>query len=273
MAKSPKKRPQTHWFPADSKHPMLGARAYEKRLRPLQLLMRSISLTYFREGMRAVVVIEGTDTAGKGGAIRRLSAELDPRHYDVWPIGPPSPEELRHNYLWRFWQRLPEDGLIGIFDRSWYGRMLIERVDALAPEEDWRRAYDEIRAFEDTLIADGTRLVKIYLHVTAEEQRRRLAERVQDPHKRWKVSAADFESHLKRDAYIEAAREMFDRTSTKRAPWQVIAADDKHHARIAVLEAVTKALGKDVDLTPGPLDRETKKLAQRVVGDLLGKKG
>ena len=254
-------------LPPDTDHPALPGKAYEKALHPLQLLMRSISLSYYRQGLNAVVVMEGSDAAGKGGAIRRMTAELDPRHYDVWPIGPPTADELRHHYLWRFWQRLPERGLIGIFDRSWYGRVLVERVDALTTEARWQQAYDEINNFERLLVDDGTRLVKIYLHVSTGEQRRRLSERVKDPHKNWKVSAADFRNNLQRDSYEAATADMLERTSTGAAPWHVIAADDKRHARISVLETVTGALARDVDLTPRPLDDETLRLAHEVLGE------
>lgn len=253
-------------WPPEGSHPKVSRKSYEKRLQPLQYRMRSISLSYFSQNRHAVVVIEGTDTAGKGGAIRRLTAELDPRHYDVWPIGPPNAEEIRHHYLWRFWQRLPEHGLIGVFDRSWYGRVLVERVEGLAPKAKWRWAYKDIRAFEESLTREGMRIVKIYLHVTAEEQRRRLAERVEDPYKRWKVSAADFHSHLLRDRYLEAAGEMFEKTSSDFAPWHVIPADNKRYARLAVLDTVTQALGENVDLTPLPLDEETTRLAREVLG-------
>lgn len=256
-------------LPADDNHPKLSRKAYEQRLLPLQYLMRSVALSYAERGHSGAVVIEGTDTAGKGGAIRRLTAELDPRHYDVWPIGPPTPEELRHHYLWRFWQRIPENGMLGVFDRSWYGRVLIERVDELTPESDWQRAYNEIREFEQSLIDNGTRLVKIYLHVTETEQRNRLAERVKTPHKRWKVSVADFESHIKRDAYLAAATDIFKKTTTDAAPWHVIAADNKRHARIVVLQTVTEALAKGVDLAPLPLSDETMRMAKKVLGDAL----
>jgi len=265
MARKPRKT--RDGLPEKVAHPVLSAQDYKQALTPLQYLMRSISLSYFRQRLNAVVVIEGSDAAGKGGAIRRMTAELDPRHYDVWPIGPPSAEELRHHYLWLFWQRMPETGLIGIFDRSWYGRVLVERVDALTPETRWREAYDEINAFEKSLVDDGTRLVKIYLHVSSEEQRRRLAERVKDPHKNWKVSPADFRNNLQRDSYVAATEEMLERTSTDAAPWHVIAADDKRHTRISVLEIVTGALSRDVDLTPRPLDDETLRLAREVLGD------
>ena len=257
------------FFPDDDAHPRLKPSDYKAELKTLQRRMRAISLAYHRLGLKGIVVVEGTDTAGKGGAIRRLTSELDPRHFDVWPIGPPSEDELRRHYLWRFWERLPQNGVIGIFDRSWYGRVLVERVDGLTAEENWRRAYDEIRAFEEMQIDGGARLVKLYLHVTAEEQRARLAERVKDPYKRWKVAAADFRSHLLRDRYLEAAEEMFGRTSTARAPWTVIAGDDKHYARVAVLDAVTKELGRDIDVTPQDLDPETLRMADEVLGTIF----
>ena len=267
MAKKKKGTATVPVFPDDSNHPGLARDDYAKRLQPLQYSMRALSLAYFQQHLNGIVVIEGSDTAGKGGAIRRMTAELDPRHYEVWPIGPPTEEELRHHYMRRFWQVLPERGLIGIFDRSWYGRVLVERVDALTPEANWRRAYDEIRAFEQTLINGGTRLVKIYLHVTADEQKRRLAERVKEPHKRWKVSAADFRSHLQRDEYMSAAEEMFEHTSTEAAPWHVIAADNKRHTRVKVIETVFDAFAKDIDLAPLPLDEDTLRLAADVLGN------
>lgn len=253
-------------LPPDDAHPRVKAKAYWKRLQELQYLMRSVSLAYHRQGLAGVVVVEGVDAAGKGGAIRRLAGELDPRHYKVWPIGPPSAEESRHHYLWRFWERLPERGLIGIFDRSWYGRVLVERVDNLTPEGRWRAAYDEINAFEAGLAADGARLVKVYLHVSAEEQRRRLAERVRDPYKRWKISADDFRACVAYARYAEAARDVFERTSTDAAPWHVIAANHKRHARLEMLDAVTRRLSEGVDLSPRPLDAETERLAHEVLG-------
>lgn len=252
-------------LPQDDDHPDVKREDYEKRLRDLQLQLRTISLAYHQRGLKGIVVMEGSDAAGKGGAIRRMTAELDPRHYRVWPIGPPSAEELRHHYLWRFWQRMPERGSLGIFDRSWYGRVLVERVDALAEEPVWKRAYDEINTFEKLHLDEGTRVVKVYLHVSKSEQRRRLTERVQDKHKNWKISAADFRSHQKTEMYAEAANEMFERTSTPLAPWHVIAANHKRYARLKVLEAVIDALGGGVDLSPLPLAPEIELLAETFV--------
>ncbi len=259
MADAPK-------LPDPADHPRLESRDYRRRLPPLQYLMRSVTLSYFRQKLSGVLAVEGSDAAGKGGAIRRLTGELDPRHYDVWPIGPPSAEDLAHPYLWRFWQRIPADGTVAIFDRSWYGRVLVERVDGLIDADRWRQAYDEINAFEQGLVANGVRLIKVYLHVSPEEQRRRLAERVRDAYKSWKISPADVRAYLASERYAEAAAEMFARTSSEAAPWHVIAADDKYHTRVRLLEIVTAALGRGVDLSPVPLDPETLRLAADVIG-------
>jgi len=267
MAKATRRRTKPPTLPGDKAHPRLSSKAYAARLQPLQYRLRAIAIAYVRQRLNGIVVVEGGDTAGKGGAIRRLTAELDPRHYAVWPIGAPSAEEARHHYLWRFWRRLPERGRIAVFDRSWYGRVLVERVDGLAAEARWRHAYDEICAFEASLVADGTRLVKLYLHVSPNEQRARLAERMADPYKHWKVSAADFRAYVLRDRYAAAATEMFRRTSTAAAPWHVIAGDDKHHARLAALETVIEAFGKGIDVAPPPVDAETARLAREVLGE------
>lgn len=255
-------------LPAKDGHPRLTKRDYDERLRAAQLRMRTVALALHSQGARGVVIVEGTDTAGKGGAIRRLTAELDPRWFDVWPIGPPTPTERKQHYMQRFWQRLPLDGEIAIFDRSWYGRVLVERVDGLIPEERWREAYAEIRRFEESLTADGLRVAKFYLHVTAKEQQDRLIERAKKPHKWWKISEADIRAHLAYDAYATAAEEMVEETSTKVAPWTVIAANDKRHARLVVLDEVAKRFGQDLELSPKPMSEEL----QRMVRDVLGVK-
>jgi len=253
-------------LPADDDHPSITVEEYEARLRPLQLKMRSISLAYRQQRLPAVIVIEGTDAAGKGGAIRRMTAELDPRHYDVWPIGAPTVEEARNHYLWRFWQRIPERGMLSIFDRSWYGRVLVERVDGLAPEERWRRAYKEINQFERSLVDDGCRLVKLYFQISAAEQKARLRERLDKPWKHWKLSSEDLRAFGQRAAYEQAATEMFSETHTKRAPWNVIAANTKKYARIKVLETVIAALEDGVDIVPPPLDARVQALGDEVLG-------
>lgn len=229
---------------------LAARREYEARLAALQLRMLQIQQAFLRDGLRAVLVFEGWDAAGKGGAISRLAARLDPRRVHVWPIGAPTADELARPFLYRFWTRLPVAGEIVVFDRSWYGRVLVERVEGLAEEVAWRRAYDEIAAFERMLVDDGTRLVKLFLHVSADAQLRRFRERIVKPHKRWKITAEDLRNFARRPAYIQAIEDMLARTDRPGAPWHVIAGDHKWWARIAVLEAVTKALGEGLALEP-----------------------
>lgn len=233
---------------------------YEKALEKLQNQMLLVQQTYFHEHRRAILVFEGWDAAGKGGAIRRLTETLDPRGFHVWPIGVPKPDEQGRHYLYRFWARLPEPGTMAIFDRSWYGRVLVERVEGLVPKETWKRAYDEINEFERMLVDDGVRIVKLFLHISPEEQLQRFAERLSTPYKRWKLTEADFRDHQRWDDYVEAIEDMFDHTSTKHVPWNVIYAEKKWVARVEVLKTVTEALAADVKVSPPPIDPEVKKL-------------
>jgi polyphosphate kinase 2 (PPK2 family) len=234
--------------------------AFEKRLGALQLKMLNIQQTYFHEKRRGIIAFEGWDSAGKGGTIRRLTERLDPRGFHVWPIGPPRPDEQGRHYLYRFWRRLPAPGQLAIFDRSWYGRVLVERVEGLIPKPVWKRAYDEINEFERMLVDDGVRIVKIFLHITAEEQLRRFAERLETPEKRWKLTADDIRNHWRRPDYVRAIEDMFDETSTKAAPWTALFADQKWVARTEALEAITDALSDGIDIRPPPVDPEIKKL-------------
>jgi AMP-polyphosphate phosphotransferase len=187
------------------------------------------------------VVLEGWDASGKGGAIKRLVAKLDPRHVRVKQYSAPTPDELRHHWLWRFWPALPGWGGMAILDRSWYGRVLVERVEGYADEADWRRAYDEINAFERTLSDEGTVLVKVWLHVSDEEQLRRFESRQEDPLKAYKLTEEDWRNRGKRDAYCEAVEEMLEKTSTGWAPWHLVEGDSKRFARVKVLETVVAA--------------------------------
>ncbi|MGE4218625.1 MAG: polyphosphate kinase 2 family protein [Alphaproteobacteria bacterium] len=232
----------------------LGKAAYKSRLDRLEGALRAMQLGVRRAGIRGVVVLEGWDAAGKGGAIRRLTADLDPRACKVWPIGAPDPAELGHHFLHRFWQRLPQPGTIAIFDRSWYGRVLVERVESLIPAADWERAYGEIRSFERMLTDDGVRLVKLFLHVSPEEQLKRFRARFADPLKRWKLTEEDFRNRARRADYETAIDRMFAETSTVNAPWTPVPAEDKKFARIAVLETVSQTLSKGLDLSPPPPD-------------------
>lgn len=237
-----------------------------KRIAELQERLRLIQQAYLSSKRRAVIVFEGIDAAGKGGTIRRLTSYLDPRSCKVWPIGAPSNAEQGRHYLYRFWQRLPEPGTLAIFDRSWYGRVLVERVEGFATQKEWRRAYGEINAFEKMLTDDGARVVKIFLHVTPDEQLKRFEARIRDPLKRWKLTYEDFRNRRNWDGNVAAVEEMIDRTSTKNAPWLVIPANDKKYARVTALESIVDALSAGVDLTPPPLSREVEDAAR----DLLG---
>lgn len=189
-----------------------------------------------------ILVFEGQDAAGKGGAIRRLTHALDPRQFRAIPIAAPSDEELARPYLWRFWRRLPRPGNIAIFDRSWYGRVLVERVEGYATEAQWRRAYEEINQFEAQLPENGAIVLKFWLAITKDEQLERFEDRGKSPFKSFKITPEDWRNREKWDAYVEATNDMFRLTHTERFPWHVISANDKHHARIEVLKTVVNAL-------------------------------
>ena len=227
---------------------------YVRKLARLQRTLSAIQQAYLFSGRSAVIVFEGWDAAGKGGAIRRMSAAFDPRSFKVWPIGPPRNYYLARLYLLRFMERLPPAGAIAAFDRSWYGRVLVERVEKLIPEPRWKAAYREINEFERMITDDGTRLVKLFFHITAEEQLRRFEARLHDPMKRWKLSFEDFRNRRHWDDYVEATEEMLARTSTSNAPWCVVPAEDKKYGRIAALTEVVRRLGRGVDLGPPALD-------------------
>jgi polyphosphate:AMP phosphotransferase len=190
------------------------------------------------QGISTVIVFEGWDAAGKGGAIRRVTAALDARNYQVIPIAAPSDEERARHYLWRFWRHLSRAGRVTIFDRSWYGRVLVERVEGFATEREWTRAYSEINQFEDQLVEHGIVLVKFWLHVTPDEQLRRFKERQKIEWKRWKITDEDWRNRKRWPAYEIAVNEMIERTSTRHAPWTLVEANDKAFARLKVLRTV-----------------------------------
>jgi polyphosphate:AMP phosphotransferase len=192
--------------------------------------------------MSVALVFEGWDAAGKGGAIRRITPALDARDYQVIQIAAPSDEEKAHHYLWRFWRHLSRTGRFMIFDRSWYGRVLVERVEGFATDLEWRRAYAEINAFEQQLVAYGIVLVKFWLHVSPEEQARRFQSRADFSYKRWKLTDEDWRNREKRGRYELAVNDMIERTSTPIAPWVLVEAEDKRYARIKVLKSVCESL-------------------------------
>lgn len=193
-------------------------------------------------GLSTIAAFEGWDAAGKGGAIRRVTGALDARHYRVIPISAPTDEELAHHYLWRFMRHLSRAGRITIFDRSWYGRLLVERVEGLASREEYMRAYAEINAFEDQLVDHGILLVKFWLHISKDEQLRRFEERRGIPHKAWKLTDEDWRNRERWEQYELAVNEMVARTSTRRAPWVLVEANDKLFARIKVIRTLADRL-------------------------------
>lgn len=220
---------------------VLSKEAYRARLEPLQQELFDLQIRARDAQVPVILVYEGWDAAGKGGNIRRVTERLDPRFFAVYGIGKPTPEELAHHYLWRFWIKLPARSEMVIFDRSWYGRVLVERIEGFATVPEWQRAYDEINQFERLLCDDGTLLLKFWLHISHEEQLHRFQERLADPSKRWKMTDEDWRNRDKRPQYEAAAEEMFARTADP-VPWTLIAADDKRWARIAVLEKIVEQL-------------------------------
>jgi AMP-polyphosphate phosphotransferase len=211
-------------------------------------------------GPPVCVIFEGADASGKGGAIRRLVAELDPRHVRVVQFAAPTHDEKRHHFLWRFWPSLPGWGGMAVFDRSWYGRVLVERVEGFATREQWRRAYDEINGFERTLADEGMILIKFWMHISSEEQLKRFKRREKDPLKTWKLTDEDWRNREKRADYDEAVEDMVARTSVEpHARWHLIPADSKRYARVAVLDTVIEEIEEGMRRhgmePPPPIDR------------------
>jgi polyphosphate kinase 2 (PPK2 family) len=239
---------------------------YDQALAAVQDRLARIQVAHIVHGRRSVVVLEGWDAAGKGGIVQRLTAEWDPRHFRVWPIAAPTAEEKARHFLWRFWTRLPGKGEIAVFDRSWYGRVLVERVDGFATEAQWRRAFDEINEFEAQQKDDGTVIVKLFVHITPETQDDRLRKRLVHPWKRWKTGADDFHNRAQRPAYLEAIGDMLKLTDTRWSPWTLIDGNNKKAARIAALEAIADRLEKAVPMIPPEPDETLICLAKSEFG-------
>ena len=226
----------------------LGRREYERRVEDAQRRLLQLRLHLGGQlgsgeiGPGLLVVLEGRDAGGKGGAIKRIVENLDPRHYTVKSYAAPTPDEKRHHFLRRFFREVPGLGGMCVFDRSWYGRVLVERIEGYATDEQWRRAYDEIVQFERTLVIEGLILVKFWLHISDEEQLRRFEARQAEPLKRWKLTDEDWRNRDKNRRYDEAAEELFARTDHDLAPWDVIAAEQKRFARVAVLERLNERI-------------------------------
>jgi polyphosphate kinase 2 (PPK2 family) len=254
------KRPK---LAAIAKHPDIDSEDYERHLQSMQRKMQSIQQAYLGTQERAVVVLEGWDTAGKGGVVRRLGWALDPRSFKVYPIAAPLPHEKGHHHLQRFWEKLPEPGQIVVFDRSWYGRVLVERVEGFASKKQWKRGYEEINEFEHMIVDDGIRIAKCFLHITPAEQMRRFKERLTNPLKRWKLSYEDFRNRARWADYEVAIEDMMDKTSRKKTPWYLIPTNHKPFGRLAVFTILSELLGKGLELKPRALDPKVAELAKQ----------
>jgi polyphosphate:AMP phosphotransferase len=220
----------------------LDKNTFERELLRHQGMLNRLQRRAARASVSTILVFEGVDAAGKGGAIRRVTAALDAREYQVIPIGAPTDEERAHHYLWRFWRHLPRAGRVTIFDRSWYGRVLVERVEGFARPDEWRRAYAEINQFEEQLIEHGIVLLKYWIHITKDEQLRRFKAREQSRFKNWKITEEDWRNRTKWNAYEQAVNEMVERTSTRQAPWTLVEGNDKYYARVSILRRVCERL-------------------------------
>lgn len=223
---------------------------YLQRLIPLQVALRSLGYQAYVQQRPVLIVYEGWDAAGKGGNIKRVTEKLDPRGYVVHAIAAPQGEDKTHHYLWRFWRRLPEKGQISIFDRSWYGRVMVERIEGFATEEEWKRAYREINQFERQLIDFGTILFKFWIHISKEEQQARFDARSETEHKSWKLTDEDWRNREKWDDYRSAVNEMLRRTSTLTAPWTIVEGNCKWYARIKVLQTLVEGLITELKYDP-----------------------
>ena len=215
---------------------------YRTKVKEYQLRLLNLQRAVMETKHNLIVVVEGPDAAGKGGAIRRLVEKLDPRTFRVYSVVKPTQEEYQYHYLWRFWNKLPPHGQITIFDRSWYGRVLVERVEGFATTVEWKRAYREINEFERLLAEDGSLIVKVYFHITKDEQLERFRRREADPLKHWKITEEDWRNRRKWAEHNEAAEAMFEQTWTHYAPWTVIEANYKWYARLKFLRTTIRAL-------------------------------
>ena len=225
---------------------------YVRDLIRYQLQLRDLAYQLYVQKRPMVIVYEGWDAGGKGGNIKRVTEKLDPRGYEVYPIAAPTGEDKTHHYLWRFWRRLkpPDEKQILIFDRSWYGRVLVERLEGFCTEAEWKRAYREINEFERQLVDFGTILVKFWIHISKEEQLRRFEARQETPYKAWKLTDEDWRNREKWDLYEEAINDMLLKTSTLTAPWTIVEGNCKWYARIKALKTLVEALTNELDYIP-----------------------
>ena len=227
--------------------PSLTDEEYREQLKKLQKRLGELHNVIYRKKIPVILCYEGWDAAGKGGNIRRITKPLDPRGFDVMPIASPTPDELHRQYLWRFWKRLPRTGHICIFDRTWYGRVMVERLEGFCSEDDWKRAYNEMNEFERQLTDWGAVVLKFWIHIDQDTQRERVNDRQNTPEKQWKLTEEDWRNREKWPQYEEAIDEMLAKTSTENAPWYIIESNDKKYARIKTLKLVIEALEKAIE--------------------------
>jgi polyphosphate:AMP phosphotransferase len=221
---------------------VLEEKEYHKQLKQCRKKLKALHQELYRRQIPVVIAYEGWDAAGKGGNIKRLTSALDPRGYVVHPIASPTPPEKSRHYLWRFWTRLPKTGHISVFDRSWYGRVMVERIEGLCSEADWQRAYNEINEFERELTDAGTVVVKFWVQIDKATQLARFTDRQNDPAKQWKITDEDWRNRAKWDEYEAAIDEMLQKTSTENAPWHILESTDKRYARIKAMKIVIEAI-------------------------------
>ncbi len=238
---------------------------YKEELIRWQLQLRELAYQLYVNKRTLVIVYEGWDAAGKGGNIKRVTERLDPRGYEVISIAAPQGEDRTHHYLWRFWRRLvpPDEKQVLLFDRSWYGRVLVERVEGFCTEAEWKRAYREINEFEHQLANAGMILVKLWIHISKEEQLRRFEERQNTPYRAWKLTDEDWRNREKWDRYERALEDMLLKTSTVTAPWTIVEGNDKLYARIKTLQTLVEALSRELDYTPGEEQEAEKKAGKK----------
>ena len=242
---------------------------YVEQLIRYQVALSELGYQVYMQKRPVVMVFEGWDAAGKGGSIKRITEKLDPRGYVVYPIAAPAGEDKTHHYLYRFWRRLPERGQIAIFDRSWYGRVMVERIEGFCTEAAWKRAYREINQFERQLVDFGTIMFKFWMHISKDEQLRRFQERESTPYKAWKLTAEDWRNREKWDKYEVAVEEMLLRTSTLSAPWTIVENNDKWYGRVKVLRTIVQTLSKELDYRPEILKTKLKADGKAVKGTTL----
>jgi polyphosphate kinase 2 (PPK2 family) len=233
---------------------------YVQEVTRRQIQLRELGYQVYLQKRPVVILFEGWDAAGKGGAIKRITEKLDPRGYVVYPISAPEGEDKSRHYLYRFWRRLPERGQIAIFDRSWYGRVLVERVEGFATPAEWKRAFKEMNSFERQLRDFGTILAKFWIHISREEQLRRFEERKAIGYKAWKLTDEDWRNRQKWGVYEDAVEEMVLKTSTRTAPWCLVEGNEKYWARVKVLTKLVEILSRELDYEPAdPVSRKKKK--------------